>query len=239
MPVADLAARRLTPELLDQMVPDDPAALRSRVDLGRINAIMGQARSMSGLLRRARAASPVQILDIGAGDGAFMLEVARRLGPEWRGSTAVLLDRLPGLVDDRRRQEFERLGWVAHTICADARLYLASEAPARFDIVTANLVLHHFDVGALSTLLASIAAAADVFASCEPRRSRLAIAGTRMLWAIAANAVTRHDARVSVEAGFRDRDLTELWPSPSDWDLWEQPKWPFTHMFLATRRAPS
>jgi hypothetical protein len=233
--MAEFAARRLTPEWLDAMAPDDPAALRSRVDLARINTVMRQARTMAGLLRRARpSGGAVRILDIGAGDGRFMLEVARRLGPAWRGSTAVLLDRIPGLFGERQRQAFESLGWTASSACADASAFLAS---AQFDIGTANLFLHHLADDALGRLLAQVAAKAEVFAACEPRRSRLTWTATRMLWALGANGVTRHDARVSVEAGFRDKELSRLWPSPTGWDLWERRAWPFTHMFLAIRRA--
>lgn len=239
MPMAELATRRLTPERLDGLAPDDPSALRSRIDLGRINAIMMQAGTMAGLLRRALGKPrPVRILDIGAGDGRFMVAVARRLGPPWRGSSVVLLDRQRGLLGERQRRDFERLGWTARPVCAEAAEFLGRAAADRFDAVTANLVLHHFDGAALSSMLASAADRADVFAACEPRRSVFARTGARLLWAIGANEVTRHDARVSVEAGFRGGELTALWPAPAGWTVRETYAWPFTHAFLAVRGGP-
>lgn len=236
MPMLELATRRLTPERLDRLSPDDPSALRSRIDLRRINAIMMQAGTMAGLLRHALGKPrPVQILDIGAGDGRFMAAVARRLGPLWHGSSVVLLDRQPGLIGERQRRDFERLGWTVRPVCAEAADFLSSAAAGRFDAVTANLVLHHFDGAALAGVLAAAADRADAFAACEPRRSVFARMGAALLWAIGANEVTRHDARVSVEAGFRAGELTALWPARTGWMVQETYAWPFTHTFLAIR----
>jgi len=50
------------------------------------------------------------------------------------------------------------------------------------------------------------------------------------------NAVTRHDARVSVRAGFRDDELSRLWPS-GGWTLEERGAPPFSHLFVARRDA--
>jgi hypothetical protein len=49
--------------------------------------------------------------------------------------------------------------------------------------------------------------------------------------------VTRHDAAISVRAGFRDRELSELWPDQAGWRLSEAPAPPFGHLFVARRDA--
>ncbi|NUS21200.1 MAG: hypothetical protein HOQ25_15655, partial [Mesorhizobium sp.] len=78
-----LDQRRLVPEILDGLAADDPRALRSRRDLARINALMFQAPIMVSLMRTFMPKAPGRILEIGAGDGTFMLKVARRMARDW------------------------------------------------------------------------------------------------------------------------------------------------------------
>ena len=77
-------ARALEPEWLDTLPPDDPRAVRSRADLRRVNALMGNARIVADLLRGAPR--PLRrVAELGAGDGTFALRVVRALGPAPRG----------------------------------------------------------------------------------------------------------------------------------------------------------
>ena len=93
-------------------------------------------------------------------------------------------------------------------------------APDRYDLIVANLFLHHFEPAPLRRLLAGIASAGDAFFACEPRRAPLALAGSHLIGAIGVNAVTREDAVLSVHAGFRGRELGDLWPAErADWEL--------------------
>ena len=78
-----LSRRRIEPELLDTMAVDDPRATASRRDLVRVNAVMFQSVIMARPLRANLERKPLRILEIGAGDGRFMLSVARRLAPQW------------------------------------------------------------------------------------------------------------------------------------------------------------
>jgi hypothetical protein len=56
-----------------------------------------------------------------------------------------------------------------------------------------------------------------------------------MLGLIGANAVTRHDAAVSVRAGFQGGELSALWPADPRWRLRECRAGLFSHLFLAQR----
>ena len=225
-----LAARRLVPELLDQLAPGDPAALASRRDLRRINRLTAQPAIAARLLRRALPQPPRRILELGAGDGVTSLALARRLAAGWPGVTMVLLDR-HDLVAPATRAGFDALGWRAETAASDVFDWLADHADHHFDAVTANLFLHHFDAD-LPRLLAAAARLAPVFLATEPRRTRLALAGSRALALIGAGAVTRHDAPASVRAGFARGELTRLWPRDG-WTCEERAAGPFTHVFLA------
>src|SRR4030081_2910830 len=74
--------RSIEPELLDEMPADDPTVIRARRDLKRLNAVILQAGIMAPiLLRQWTRERPRTILDLGCGDGTFMLSVARRLAP--------------------------------------------------------------------------------------------------------------------------------------------------------------
>ena len=70
----------------------------------------------------------------------------------------------------------------------------------------------------------------------EPRRSALARAGTRLLFLIGCNDVTRHDALVSVEAGFTGWEITALWPADPAWEApVEARAGLFSHVFSARK----
>ncbi len=62
--------RRVEPELLDTLPPGDPRAVRSRQDLRRVNAWMGNPMIMANALKKSAGGNPVaSILELGAGAG--------------------------------------------------------------------------------------------------------------------------------------------------------------------------
>lgn len=226
--------RHVEPEWLDELAADDPRAIGSRGDLRRVNAVMRHAGLMARMLATHGAErAPRSILDLGCGDGTFMLAVARRLAPRWRNVTVRLVDR-QALVTDATRRAFAALHWRTEPIAADLIEYL-ERGDAATDATTANLVLHHFDHAELSLLLRLVARRTQLLVACEPWRARHALVFSRMLWAIGGNDVTRHDAPASVRAGFRGRELSVLWPDRSQWRLREGAAVLFSHCFVACR----
>jgi hypothetical protein len=71
--------RRVEAEWLDVLPPADPRAMRSRRDLERVNALMTNASIVADALRSMLPEGPATIAEIGAGDSAFALRVARAL----------------------------------------------------------------------------------------------------------------------------------------------------------------
>src|SRR5439155_26650515 len=106
------------------------------------------------------------------------------------------------------------------------------DAP-RVDVIIANLFLHHFVDAQLAQLLGSCAALCNAFAACEPRRSKFSAWFSRRVKLIGCNDVTRHDAEISVGAGFNDTELSALWPRSEHWHLTEKRVRAFTHFFGA------
>jgi SAM-dependent methyltransferase len=225
--------RRLEPEWLDELPADDPRAVRSRRDLVRVNRWMGQGGVMArALVAYGAPEPPRRLLDLGAGDGAFMLQMARRLASRWPGVTAILLDR-QDIVSRQTRAAFAALSWNVETVTADAFDFLADAKSADVDAITSNLFLHHFTGEQLVRLCAQAAQACRLFVAAEPRRAKFVVRVSRALWAIGCNDVTVHDAVASARAGFDGRELSGLWPSRSGWDLHEYSAGLCSHCFVA------
>jgi hypothetical protein len=234
---ASISLRRVEPEILDGLAADDPKAVHSRRDLVHINALMFQIPIMAGLLRKHVGAKPLRILEIGAGDGAFMLAVARRLAKDWPAVELTLLDRID-LVSSGRRDDFGKLGWCVETVTADIFEWIDRGKLRPFDAVAANLFLHHFDNADLSRLFSGLQRLAPVLLATEPRRGNFSLAAARLLWAIGANDVTLHDAVASVRAGFTGTELSALWPAGQGKPLEERRGGLFSHVFAARTSLP-
>ncbi|MGH7004301.1 MAG: methyltransferase domain-containing protein, partial [Alphaproteobacteria bacterium] len=111
-----IAMQRLVePELLDRLPVADPRAIGSRRDLRRVNGIMGNVGLIARALTRNAADAPRRIVDLGAGDGAFSLSLARRLASRWPGLRLVLVDRAPA-VEAPTLAAIRATGWTPETV---------------------------------------------------------------------------------------------------------------------------
>ena len=246
--------RVVRPEILDGLDPADPAAVRSRRDLVRVHLAMGTRRALARALAgpprapsrpsgpdAATRAAPLDVLELGGGDGTLTLALARRVARAWPPVRLTLLDRVD-VVSAATRAGYAALGWEIEVLRADVLEWAEPAAEGddpsgptrRRDLVLASLFLHHFEGEALRRLLGAVAARTDRLVAFEPRRSGLALAGSRLIGALGANAVTRSDAVASVRAGFRGGELAALWPARG-WHLDERPSPPFGHLLDARR----
>lgn len=225
-----LLTRVVEPEYLDALPPTNPGAIQSRRDLQRVNRCMGSARILTRALKNFR---PRRIVELGAGDGTLVLELAQMVSPAWSGAELLLLDRHP-LVKPSTLQQFSKFGCRALVEQADVHEWLSVASSESCDLMIANLLLHHFREGELTALLGSAARVTTMFVALEPRRNRLSLTFSRLLWGIGCNSVTRHDAAVSVRAGFRGQELSQSWPLDG-WRLQEQAAGCFGHLFIAVR----
>jgi hypothetical protein len=226
--------RLVEPELLDSLPPDDPSAVWSRRDLRRINWWMRNERHVANTIA-SLPERPVTIVEIGAGDGTFMLRLIQRLG--FSGGEVYLLDREP-VVERETVERFSEFGWKANVIKADVHDWLKQPNVTSVDLITANLFLHHFEEAELKMMFERCARITRNFIGCEPRRWRPALLGTRLLRLIGCNHVTRHDAAVSVRAGFADQELSKLWADQT-FEIHERPAGLASHLFVAQRRDGS
>ncbi len=186
--------RTLTPELLDAMPPDDPAARHSRRDLRVFNAVLGNTRwfrrTLPPLVRPGE-----RVLEIGAGTGELGLSLLRA------GLRVDGLDRAPSPAGS---------AWPAGARWHQADA-LAFDRWGEYEIVIGNLIFHHFDAVDLRKLGQQITEHTRVIVAGELKRGRTfqwLFAGLCRL--VRANAVSRHDGRVSIAAGFCRDELPEL-----------------------------
>jgi len=149
------------------------------------------------------------------------------------GARIFFVDRQP-VVPESTLAHLRRCNWLPTVIAIDIFEW-AEEGPP-MEAALANLFLHHFDEAGITRLFSALARKTNSFAAAEPRRNYLAFLATQTLGLIGCHPVTRHDARVSVEAGFCGRELSTLWPS-SSWKVREFSSGPFTHFFSAQKHG--
>jgi SAM-dependent methyltransferase len=220
--------RVIEQEWLDELPASEPSAIGSRGDLRRLNWFMNNAGILAGALREVT--QPRRVLDLGCGDGALAWRMARNVG--WHGVEFLLLD-LNVSISSGPRERFSALDCSVTPLRRDVLSGLADIG--HVDVVFANLFLHHFTDSDLQRLFEDVSVLCNVFAACEPRRSTVALLGSRCVGLLGCNAVTRHDAIASVRAGFRDAELSRLWTPGADWSLSERPAGLFSHLFIARK----
>ena len=223
--------RVVEPEWLDELPAEDHRAVSSREDLVRLNFLMGHAGIMARLFQEAIGERRGDhVVELGAGDGSFPQRWIRRLPKNLRPSRVTLVDRA-GLVSSRTKAEFADIGCEVDVRQADVFDWLAASEPA--EVISANLFLHHFGEPELGRLLNLVAMRCRCFIACEPRRSLTSLVGSKWLGLIDCNDVTRHDAVVSVRAGFSGHELSRLWPKEARWVVRERKAGLFSHAFVA------
>ena len=181
--------RQLQSELLDTLPPDHPEARHSRRDLRLINLVMGNHRWVSRTVTRALRDGE-RVLEIGAGTG----ELSQRLAVH--GRIVAGLDLTPRPTDWPSDREWH----IANLLTFDGY--------ARSEVVVGNLIFHHFTTAELAALGRTLGQSVRLIVACEPSRRKI----FQHLFALfaplfRANSVTLHDARVSIDAGFRRDEL--------------------------------
>ena len=188
---------------------------------------------MARALKNNFSVAPKEFIELGAGDGNFLRQVAQGISPHWPDVNVTLLD-LQENVSAETLASFAKLGWRAGTVVADVLDW--SPAVGAGPVVVANLFLHHFEDAQLSALLQKASQSARLFVAVEPHRFMWAAFVGQLLWLIGCNNVTRHDAVVSIQAGFRANEISRLWPDKTNWQLTECRSGLFSHLFIARRR---
>ncbi len=210
-----MSPRTIIPELLDHLPQDDPAAVRSRRDLRRINFLMGNERWVCREVLKFPEATRQGIVEIGAGDGGL----CRKLATRFPVVEISAYDLAPPPSDLPSRITWHR---------GD----LFDQSPRSGGILIANLFLHHFEAEALLKL-GRWMKKFQVLLINEPDRARLPhVLGGLMHPFI--NHVTRHDMHVSIDAGFSKGEIPRLL-GLDEWKIRESSTWRGSRRVVAWR----
>lgn len=177
--------RKLTPELLDHLPPDAPGVCRSRRDLRRINFVMGNDRWILRNLPKKNTA----ITEIGAGEGHLLTSISRK-HPDIPITAYDLTPRPASLP--------KSINWIQADI-------FSQRPPEEGGVLIANLFLHHFTDNQL-TELSEWMSGFDTIITSEPYRANFPLLLGKLATPL-IHPITRHDMRVSIEAGFRPGEL--------------------------------
>jgi hypothetical protein len=212
-----MKSRIVEPEILDHLPHDDAAARRSRLDLRRINFLMGNERWILRALEHSNVASASMICELGAGDGGLAGKIQRRF-PNRQVTACDLAPRPAGLdqaIDWRSGDVFQ-------------------QPPPPGGVLVANLFLHHFEGDDLRRL-GKLCEGFDTLVFNEPDRSRIA-AFLGMLLHPFVNHVTRHDMQASIRGGFRKSEMAGLMGLESPrWKIHETSTWRGARRMVAWR----
>ena len=186
--------RVIRPELLDDLPLE--RKWRSLEDLDRLNRQSGVGALRRLMRRAAKPSDAFTLLDVGAASG-FMGRCIRR-GYPWAAVTSL----------DRQREHL--FPAPAPRVAADA--FRLPVAPRSFDFVFSSLFLHHFEDEDVTRLLGEMGRVARrAVLALDLYRHPIAyyfvpVSRPFYKW----DPITAHDAPVSVEAGFRPRELAAL-----------------------------
>ena len=92
-------------------------------------------------------------------------------GDRWPDARVDLLDRQP-IVAPETLDAYAAAGWRARTVVADVLDWARADDGERWDVVVANLFLHHFEAPRLAELFAFAARCTRSGVRCSQRASR-------------------------------------------------------------------
>jgi len=197
--------RLVKPERLDSLPHGHPDAVWNRRDIRLFNALMGNYRWLRRELAR-RLPAGGRVLEIGAGAGDFMRKMARADGAA-AALTVDGLDLCPSPGDGAAQGRWWR------------RDVLDFDCWGKYDAVVANFLFHQFERPALARIGERLRSGPRVVLASELARRRRHLLQLRAARLLGINHVTRHDAAVSVEAGFLGRELPQ-WLGLDDDPAW-------------------
>ena len=190
-----MKVRKIGMEKLDALPPSHPHALANRRDLYLINRLLG-TRRWFGRTLPSLVGSSGRILELGAGQGLLSDFLRRRYDQaslwQWH---ALDIQQVPSRI-------IEGLQWH------QADLLLFGDYH-EYEVVFGNFILHQFSTNELQSLGNRLQEGPRALVFQELWRKSLFYWGSFLL-TLFMHPVTRHDARVSVRAGFRGEELASL-----------------------------
>jgi ubiquinone/menaquinone biosynthesis C-methylase UbiE len=178
-------------------------------DLARINRLLGGTRLTQGALRRllgGREPGPLTLLDAGSGGGDMATAMARWARAQGFEPRVLAVDASAAIT----ALAAERVGGDVEPLVGDMRaLELEDDS---VDVATCSLVLHHLEPPEAVQALRELGRVARVGVVVNDLvRTRLGLLGAyTVIRVLTRNAITRHDAVMSVRRAYTRRELAGL-----------------------------
>lgn len=232
----DFRVRADEPELMDDLALGG-ATIRQTLDqLAVVNRLLGGHIAWQGVrqvLRHSPGGQPLELADLGCGGGDSLRQIAR-----WAKAAGVPLrligfDANPHVVAYAREKShaYPSIRYEVADITSDAFLQ------RRFDLLTASLVLHHFDHPTLAHLLpAYLRMATRGLVISDLQRHWLPWSLFALVTRLCgASPMIRHDGLLSVRRGFTQAELRAMLTTHADaYTLrW---RWAFRYLAVAKRK---
>lgn len=190
--------RIVVPEILDELSPDDPAAIRSRRDLRMINQFM---RGQAWILNQLACMDNVKrVVELGAGGG----ELSNMIKKQQSDCEVMGLDLIA------------RPDSLDQDVLWDSVSVLDYDGYTSDTVVVANLFIHHLQTEELNLLGEKMKGVRAVLFS-EPYRGSVGLWMGKLIFPL-VNYVTRHDMIVSIKAGFTYREIESLLAGDFQWE---------------------
>jgi ubiquinone/menaquinone biosynthesis C-methylase UbiE len=207
--------RRLTPEWMDDPAVDPSELKEALAFIRKVNLRLGGVKALTKHLERWSANWPdgheVTILDIATGSADIPVEVVRWARERGHSVRITAVDIHETTLESAREHVERELGADApiELVQADAKELVDRYGPLSFDYVHAGMFLHHLsEIEVLTVLRIMDRVAQRGIVWNDLVRSRVAMAG---IWALTLGQsdMIKHDARVSVRAGFTKKEVKD------------------------------
>ncbi len=194
--------RVIVPELLDDDLGTPPEIAQSLQDLQRINDWFGGTHTAVWLLRQIAATSgcrSLSLLEVGAGNGYVPLKAGERLASLGIDLRVTLLDRVSSHLPQNG---------VAAVVGEATQLPFRDAA---FDVVSCNLLTHHFEPEVLEQFAREALRVARVAVAINDLvRSRLHLALCYAGLPLFRSRITWHDAPASVRRAYTVKEMRSI-----------------------------
>ena len=207
-----LTRREVTPELMDDPDVDRAQLERSLRFIRTVNRRLGGARAALGHLRRWSKRWPaneaIRIIDVGTGSADIPLAICQWAARTGRQVHITAVEANPTTLELAREHVGDRA--EIELVHADALRLMDQFTPRQFDYAHAGMFLHHLkDIEVMTVLRIMDRLTRRGLIWNDLIRGRLERLVVRLLVA-GQPEIVRHDAIVSVAAGFTRKEALDL-----------------------------
>lgn len=203
-----LTGRSRIPELMDDPNADQGQLERSLRFIRMVNRRLGGAAAALAPLQRWIGEDPVRIIDIGTGSADIPLAISRWAAGAGRRVHVTAVDASPAILEIARRHIGSRVD--IELVQADALKLMDRFEPGSFDYAHAGMFLHHLDdidVMTVLRIMDRLTTGGLIFN--DLLRGPVERLFIRLL-VLGQPAMVRHDAIVSVNAGFTRKEVLAM-----------------------------